>query len=880
MKDKMTPLMRQYSQIKKQYPETVLLFRMGDFFETFDDDAVITSKVCGIVLTKRHNGAAGESPLAGFPFHQLDAYLPKLVRAGYRVAVCEQLEDPKQARGIVRRGVVEVVTPGIALYDKLLQSNKNNYAASLYLTSDKNRGLYVSIACADVSTGEFFVTECDLEILSETLVNLNPAELLIAKNQKHEFDDAVSSLPEKPVVTKLEEWIFELTFGRVALLRHFNTQSLKGFGIDNLPGAIVAAGALLLYIGETQNGTLQHLASLSVLNQSEFMSLDFSTRRNLEINYSFSDKSDSSLISVIDKTTTPMGARLLKKWINRPLLKLNPIQQRLNAVEVFFGNEKLRISTRSLLNGISDLERLVTKISTGRATPRDVVALKNSLTTLPDLKTAISDINCQELIIYSDRIIPMPELIDSIEMALLDEPATQPGNGGVFKAGYMAELDDLHKAKHNSKTWLAEFQERERNDSGIPSLKVGYNNVFGYYIEITHVHAKKAPQHYERKQTLTNAERYTTPELKLFETKILTAEEKISEIEKDLFSKLLTHVTQYTKQIQDNASIIAQLDCLQGFAQLAAENNYSKPDVDESELLEIIDGRHPVVEKLLPIGESYTPNSTMLDTFGEQIHIITGPNMSGKSCYLRQTGLIVLLAQIGCFVPAVRAKIGIVDRIFTRVGAQDNISAGESTFLVEMQEAANIMNNATSRSLILLDEVGRGTATYDGISIAWSIAEYLHNRIRAKTLFATHYHELNDLAERYERIVNYRVEVVDAGSAVIFSHKVSKGASDHSFGIYVAKMAGLPKEIVERAGVILKSLESGSDDISKSKGQTHSIETITKESMPEQLSIFEVRDDPLRDKLLGLKIDGITPVEALKILDEMRREAMKSRKKR
>lgn len=880
MKEKMTPLMRQYSQIKKQYPETILLYRMGDFFETFDDDAVITSKVCGIVLTKRHNGAAGESPLAGFPFHQLDAYLPKLVKAGYRVAVCEQLEDPKQARGIVRRGVVEVVTPGVALYDKLLQSSKNNYAAALYLSKDKNAAFIVSIACADVSTGEFFVVHCEFDRLAETLINLNPAELIISKSQKNEFEEAISALPEKPLTTKLEEWIFRQEFGKETLLRHFNTHNLKGFGIENHIGAIIASGALLHYISETQNGALQHLASLSVLNQSEYMTLDFSTRRNLEINFSLNDSKDSSLISVIDKTNTSMGSRLLKKWINRPLLQLEGIKERLNIVERFFCSDSLLSGIRKLLNNISDLERLVTKVATGRATPRDVVALKNSLILLPDLKSAIINNGGNTLISIAEKIEPLPELVNKIESAIIEEPAAQPGNGGVLKTTFSEELDDLLKIKHNSKEWLGEFQERERETSGIPSLKVGYNNVFGYYIEITHVHSKKAPANYERKQTLTNAERYTTTELKQFEAKILTAEEKISVLEKELFVKLLSFIADFTVKIQKNARTIARIDCLQGFAQLAKENYYVKPEVDNSETIEIIDGRHPVVEKLLPVGDAYTPNSTILDTSSEQIHIITGPNMSGKSCYLRQVGLIVLLSQIGSFVPAKRAKIGIVDRIFTRVGAQDNISAGESTFLVEMQEAANIMNNATRRSLILLDEVGRGTATYDGISIAWSIAEFLHNRIGAKTLFATHYHELNDLAERYERIANYKVEVVDAGTAVIFSHKVSPGASDHSYGIYVAKMAGMPNEIIERAKQLLAALETDTGGITHSRGQTTAVETVKQSSMPEQLSIFEIRDDPLREKLIGLKTDGITPIEALKILDEMRKQALKTNKKR
>ena len=871
MKEKQTPLLRQYNQIKQRYPETILLFRLGDFFETFNDDAVITSKVCGIVLTRRNNGAAGEVPLAGFPWHQLDAYLPKLVRAGYRVAVCEQLEDPKHARGIVRRDVIEVVTPGVALYDKLLDTKKNNYLAAVALQIERDIPRLAAISAVDISTGEFMVCEIACRLLVEVLESLNPSEIIISKAQKNHVDSLLDKLCIEPAITKLEEWLFETSFGGETLLRHFKTKSLKGYGVESMTVGLAAAGAALHYVGETQKGSLGQITRLSLYNPSEFMALDFATRRNLEIAYSSGDGSaDSSLISVLDKTNTAMGGRLLKKWLTLPLRQLDAIQRRLDSVRSLVERPGVLTRIRSELSRFSDLERLASKICSQRATPRDVVALKNSLLLLPTLKQILAEIDDTSLSEIANSLNPQDDVVALIEGALLDEPSAQIGVGTAFRRGFSPDLDEYVEAKLSARQWIARFQEDERQVSSIPSLKVGYNQVFGYYIEITHAHTKKVPPGYERKQTLTNAERYTTPELKKFESKILSAEEKISEIERRLFTELLEKIATQAPAIQDNAASVAALDCLSGFAQCSIDFGYCLPQVDESEVIVITDGRHPVVERLLPPGEKYTSNATCLDTDAEQIHIITGPNMSGKSCYLRQVGLIVLMAQVGCFVPASSARIGIVDRIFTRVGARDNITAGESTFLVEMQEAANIMNNATSRSLILLDEVGRGTATFDGISIAWAIAEYIHNKIRAKTLFATHYHELNELASRYDRIANYRVEVVEAGSTIVFTHTVEPGSSDHSFGLHVAKMAGMPFDVVDRASAILASLENPDlEEKSKAKVDTSSIQTIKPKGKPEQLAIFEFRDDALREKLQNIDINKITPIEALQVLSEL-----------
>ncbi len=878
MKGKVTPLTRQYNQIKQKYPGTILLFRLGDFFETFNEDAVLTAKACGITLTKRNNGAAGDMPLAGFPHHQLDAYLPKLVKAGHRVAVCEQLEDPKKARGIVRRGVTEVVTPGIALYDKLLDTKKNNYICAIVFRQEKNTLRSVGLACSDVSTGEFFTGEFPARQLLEVLESLAPNELLISKAQKKDVLEELEMLSIEPAMTRLEEWIFEEEFGREQLLRHFNTKSLKGFGIDKFTTGLAASGAILHYISETQKGRLPHIKNISVYDPSDFMALDYATRRNLEITFSYSDGTkDGSLISILDKTVTAMGGRLFKKWITQPLRNLGYIHKRLESVRALFNNQDELLLLRKLFTDLCDLERVISKVCTNRANPRDVVALCSSLKKIPAIREVATSLKTGTLESIALKLQPLSNLSNLIDSALKEEPTANLGTGNVFNEGYSDKLDTYVEAKYSGKNWIAGYREEQRQKTGIPSLKIGYNNVFGYYIDVTRIHSNKVPDEYQRKQTLTNSERYTTPELKEIETKILNAEENIAGLEQSLFAELLGKIAEETEDIQRNAFLLASLDCLMSFAYASRQYDYCEPEIDESDIIDIAGGRHPVVERLLEAGQSYTPNSTKLDSIGEQIHIITGPNMSGKSCYLRQTALIILLGQIGCYVPAKSAHFGLIDRIFTRVGAQDNITAGESTFLVEMQEAANILNNATSKSLILLDEVGRGTATFDGISIAWSIAEFLHNTIGAKTLFATHYHELNNLAERYPKIANYMVEVIETSGKVIFSHKVRSGASDHSFGIHVAKMAGLPYDVVQRADDIMKSLEGNNPDsgseIPSSKPNVDIIETKKHRKQTDQLAIFEFRDDFLRDRIKEININNLTPIQALQILSEMHKEA-------
>ncbi len=881
MASKQTPLTRQYTQIKNKYPDTVLLFRLGDFFETFNEDAVITSKVCGITLTKRNNGAAGEMPLAGFPHHQLDNYLPKLVRAGYRVAVCEQLEDPKRAKGIVRRDVVEVVTPGAALYDKLLDTKKNNYLAAVNLGKVRNY-YYAGLAFTDISTGEFFVCETDITQIADIIESFAPAEILINKSFKSELLEIIDNLSYQPAVNKIEAWIFDDEFAREALTEQFGTLSLKGFGIEEFRIAVASAGCILHYLKETQKGTLKQIKTISSYNPSEYMLLDFATRRNLEITFSMQDNSkDGTLISILDKTATPMGGRLFKKWIAQPLIKLEQIKRRLEAVKLIINNSLLE-GLKYELSQIGDIERLISKICTARANPRDVVSLKHSIGRIPELKNVLANMPKSELANLRDELDDLQEIYDLIDTTVLDDPSSQTGSGSVFRSGYNSDLDKYIEAKFSGKNWLADYKEKERDRTNIPSLKIGFNNVFGYYIEVSNAHKNKIPEDYQRKQTLTNAERYITPELKEFESKILNAEEKISELEQSLFAELLMKLALFTNQIQQNAFLIARIDSLYSFAVASVEYGYVEPSVDDSKIIEIDEGRHPVVERLLPIGEHFQTNSTLFAPDGDIIHIITGPNMAGKSCYLRQVGLIVFLAQIGCFVPAKKARIGIVDRIFTRVGAQDNITAGESTFLVEMQEAANIMNNATERSLILLDEVGRGTATFDGISIAWAITEYIHNKLSAKTLFATHYHELNELADRYENIANYKIDVREADGKLMFTHQVKKGGTDHSFGIHVAQMAGLPYDVIMRASEIMKTLEAAGTDVEqndvKLKGvKTSVIETKKSKRIPSQLAIFEIKDDELRERILNLDINHITPLQALQILSEMHKDLRKKK---
>lgn len=880
-----TPLMRQYHQIKSKHPDTILLFRLGDFFETFEDDAILTAKVCGLTLTKRNNGEAENTPLAGFPHHQLDNYLPKLVRAGYRVAVCEQLEDPKQARGIVRRDVVEVVTPGVAFNDKLLDTKRNNYVAAIAIAQDRSGTIHTGLSCADVSTGEYFTMELPSAELGATLEALQPAEVIINKKHQPVVEQLLSKLAFRPAITRLEDWIFEDRFSRDNLLRHFGTASLKGFGIEAMTLGIIAAGVVLHYISETQKGSLPHIRRISAFNPSEHMALDFATRRNLEITFSMHDAShEGTLIAILDKTKTAMGGRLFKKWITRPLRRLRPIELRQSAVRTLVENNDLRLFLQHELSHVGDIERLMSKVCTGRATPRDMISLRTTLQRIPDIRMALLDSNAETLKKIAETLVPMNDVAAMLAQALVDEPPAQVGSGAAFREGFSPELDEIRDAMFSGKNWIASYQEEERRSSGISSLKVGFNNVFGYYIEITNAHRSKVPDNYERKQTLANAERYTTPELKQIEAKVLNAEERIGELEKELFNELRLKVAEQAETAQVNASRLAMVDCLQSFAQAACDYKFCRPELSESEKIAIVDGRHPVVERLLPVGERYIPNSTTIDTEEQQIHIITGPNMSGKSSYLRQVGLIVLLAQIGSYVPATSAEIGIVDTIFTRVGAQDNITAGESTFLVEMQEAAGILNNATRKSLILLDEVGRGTATFDGISIAWAIAEYLHEHIGARTLFATHYHELNELAGRFGRIRNYKADVQEIGETILFTRKIMPGGADHSFGIHVAEMAGLPREVTARAKEIMRTLEQHSSaefsaealpahHPSAARAAVQAVSAPPDNDQP-QMSLFEVqlRDDSLRQKLLAIDINSLTPMQALRLIEELQQD--------
>lgn len=863
--------MKQYYKIKQKYPDTILLFRMGDFYETFEDDAVITSKVLGITLTKRAHGAAGDVPLAGFPHHALDSYLPKLVRAGYRVAICEQLEDPKFAKGIVKRDVIEVVTPGVAFSEKLLDHKSNNYLCGIYLRDD-----IAGVSFADVTTGEFYTTSISVKKIKETLESISPAEVLISKRELTKLQSIFDQIPFKFTITKVDDWVFSYEYCFEILTMHFKTTSLKGFGIDNnQTEAIIAAGVVFHYLQETQKANLSHLKKISLYNPSDYMILDPATKRNLEILASMTDGTRAgSLISILDKTKTSMGGRLLKKWVSLPLLKLEQIQNRLDAVDELFQNENLRKQIAEELEQIGDLERIISKVCTGRANPRDVINLKLSLKRIPVIKDILRNVKSIALQKIRDNLIGLTYLVDKIESMLVDDPPLNIADGGVIKQGYNAELDELRNLSSSGKEYLAQLQARERERTQIPSLKVAYNKVFGYYIEISNAHKNKVPEDYIRKQTLVNAERYITPELKAYEEKILNAEERIYQLESEFFNELRITISDEAEKIQKNAQLIAALDCFLSFAEVAIENNYVKPEVNEDDAIIIKNGRHPVVEKILPYGEKFTPNDTFLDNSTQQIMIITGPNMSGKSVYLRQVGLIVLLAQIGSFVPAESARIGIVDKIFTRVGASDNLAAGESTFLVEMHETANIVNNATPKSLILLDEVGRGTSTFDGLSIAWALTEYLHENINvaAKTLFATHYHELNELANIYPRIVNYKVDVKEVGDKVIFLHKVIPGFADHSYGIQVAEMAGLPISITRRAKQILKNLESkelNPLDHRKKKPKVEEEEEL-------QLSLFEIRDDALRKEIEELEIEKLTPLEALIKLNELKNKTKKN----
>ena len=866
---KETPLMKQYNTIKAKYPDAILLFRVGDFYETFGEDAIKASKILGIVLTKRANGSASHIELAGFPHHSVDTYLPKLVRAGYRVAICDQLEDPKMVKGIVKRGITELVTPGVCFNDKLLNHQQNNFLASVHFEKEQ-----AGIALCDVSTGEFLVAQGSLNYIEKLIQNFKPNEILFEKNKRNELNNLVL---DNFYSFGIDDWAFKYEFGYESLTNHFETKSLKGFGIEEQHLAISACGAIIHYLNETKHDKLKHINKISRIEEDNYVWLDKFTIRNLEL-YQTNHENGKSLIDIIDKTVSPMGSRLLKRWLALPLKNINAINERLNAVAFLVSDENKRIDFISFLKEIGDLERLISKVAALRVSPRELVHLKKSLVIISKLKSQIKTSNNSTLQSVAEQLNPCDIICERLQNELNEDAPISVLKGNVFNKGINVELDELRNIAFNGKDYLLQIQKREIEKTGITSLKVAFNSVFGYYLEVTHLHKDKVPQDWIRKQTLTNAERYITPELKTYEEKILGAEEKIMSIEQELFEKLVNDISEYIAPIQLNANLLAKLDVLCGFATLSIENNYHCPKINEGFAIEIKEGRHPVIEKQLPIGINYVSNSVYLDNDNTQIMMITGPNMSGKSALLRQTALIVLLAQIGCYVPAEEANLSIIDKIFTRVGATDNMSSGESTFMVEMNETASILNNLSARSLVLLDEIGRGTSTYDGISIAWSIAEFIHNQPinRAKTLFATHYHELNDMASLFLRIKNYNVTIKESGNKIIFLRKLAEGGSAHSFGIHVARMAGMPNYVVDRANEILKKLEKNRDfeletidDLSVSGGMS-----ITPQNNKDmQLSFFQLNDpilNKIKEDVLAIDINTLTPVEALLKLNEIK----------
>ena len=866
---KETPLMKQYNTIKAKYPDAILLFRVGDFYETFGEDAIKASKILGIVLTKRANGSASHIELAGFPHHSVDTYLPKLVRAGYRVAICDQLEDPKMVKGIVKRGITELVTPGVCFNDKLLNHQQNNFLASVHFEKEQ-----AGIALCDVSTGEFLVAQGSLNYIEKLIQNFKPNEILFEKNKRNQLNNLVL---DNFYSFGIDDWAFKYEFGYESLTNHFETKSLKGFGIEEQHLAISACGAIIHYLNETKHDKLKHINKISRIEEDNYVWLDKFTIRNLEL-YQTNHENGKSLIDIIDKTVSPMGSRLLKRWLALPLKNINAINERLNAVAFLVSDENKRIEFISFLKEIGDLERLISKVAALRVSPRELVHLKKSLVIISKLKTQIKTSNNSTLQSVAEQLNPCDIICERLQNELNEDAPISVLKGNVFNKGINVELDELRNIAFNGKDYLLQIQKREIEKTGITSLKVAFNSVFGYYLEVTHLHKDKVPQDWIRKQTLTNAERYITPELKTYEEKILGAEEKIMSIEQELFEKLVNDISEYIAPIQLNANLLAKLDVLCGFATLSTENNYNCPKINEGFAIEIKEGRHPVIEKQLPIGINYVSNSVYLDNDNTQIMMITGPNMSGKSALLRQTALIVLLAQIGCYVPAEEANLSIIDKIFTRVGATDNMSSGESTFMVEMNETASILNNLSARSLVLLDEIGRGTSTYDGISIAWSIAEFIHNQPinRAKTLFATHYHELNDMASLFLRIKNYNVTIKESANKIIFLRKLAEGGSAHSFGIHVARMAGMPNYVVDRANEILKKLEKNRDfeletidDLSVSGGMS-----ITPQNNKDmQLSFFQLNDpilNKIKEDVLAIDINTLTPVEALLKLNEIK----------
>jgi|TARA_B110000967_G_scaffold209028_1_gene263416 DNA mismatch repair protein MutS len=862
---KVTPLMKQYNAIKVKYPDAMLLFRVGDFYETFGEDAVKCAKIVGIVLTKRGAGSETEIALAGFPHHSLNTYLPKLVKAGCRVAICDQLEDPKMTKTIVKRGVTELVTPGVALNDEVLHAKTNNFLAALHFGKKK-----LGISFLDVSTGEFLTAQGNSEYIDKLLQNFQPSEILVQKQHKVKFIEVFGDRFNR---FYLDDWVFQTDYALENLTNHFNIKSLKGFGIEDLSEGIIASGAILFYLSETQHNRLKHITSINRIAEDNYVWMDRFTIRNLEL-YSGNSVESVTLLDIIDQTISPMGGRLLKRWLALPLKNIEQIKQRHEIVKYLMDNDDFFELSTYQINQISDIERLISKVATGKISPKEVVLLKDSLKAILPIKAASEKSNNSFLKNIGNQLDDCQLLIQKTTQTLTENAPVNINKGNAIASGVSAELDELRAISTSGKEYLDAMLQREIERTGISSLKIAFNNVFGYYIEVRNTHKDKVPEEWIRKQTLVNAERYITEELKEYETKILGAEEKIGKLEQQLFNDLIQFLLQFISPVQKNAQLIAQIDCLCSFTKTAKDNNYIRPIIDESTDLEIKNGRHPVIEKQLPIGEEYIANDVVLNRNQQQIIMITGPNMSGKSAILRQTALIVLLAQIGSYVPAQNAKIGVVDKIFTRVGASDNISMGESTFMVEMNETASILNNLSERSLILLDEIGRGTSTYDGISIAWAIAEYLHEHpTKAKTLFATHYHELNDMTETFGRVKNFNVSVKELKDNVIFLRKLVAGGSEHSFGIHVAKLAGMPSSVLHRANKMLKKLEEShsSDDIKNKLKKTQEEDL--------QLSFFKL-DDPLleeiKEEILSTNIDILTPIEALMKLNEIKRMLTKN----
>lgn len=861
-----TPLMKQYFEIKAQNPDAILLFRVGDFYEMYGKDAVVGAEILGIVQTKRANGTGLFVEMAGFPHHALDTYLPKLVRAGKRVAICDQLEDPKMTKKLVKRGITELVTPGVSINDTVLNHKENNFLAAVHF--EKNT---CGISFLDISTGEFMTAEGTTDYIDKLLNNFSPKEVLIERNSKKRFEELFGS---RFFTFEMDDWIFTIDAANERLLKHFETKNLKGFGVQHLKLGIVAAGAILYYLDQTQHTHISHIISLTRIEEERYVRLDKFTVHSLEL-VGAMNEDGKSLLDVIDKTISPMGSRMLRRWVLFPLKDIKPIEERQNVVEYFFKHPDVKELLDEQLGQIGDLERIISKVAVGRVSPREVVQLKVALSAIEPIKEACMNSGEPSLCRIGEQLNVCKLIRDRIEKEIQPDPPSLVNKGGVIAKGVNAELDELRTIAYSGKDYLLQVQQREIENTGIPSLKIAFNNVFGYYIEVRNTHKDKVPADWIRKQTLVNAERYITEELKEYEEKILGAEEKILSLEARLFNELILCLTEYIPPIQCNANLIARIDCLLSFAKTASANKYIRPLVDESDVIDIKAGRHPVIEKQLPLGEPYVANDVYLDEDKQQIIIITGPNMAGKSALLRQTALITLMSQIGCFVPAESAHIGVVDKIFTRVGASDNISVGESTFMIEMNEAADILNNMTSRSLVLFDELGRGTSTYDGISIAWAIVEYIHEHpnAHAKTLFATHYHELNDMEQTYSRIKNYNVSVKEVGNKVIFLRKLVPGGSEHSFGIHVARMAGMPKGIVKRAEEILKILETDKRQEDGVVTQPLKQKGVGK-SGNYQLSFFQL-DDPVlgqvRDEIINLDVNNLTPIEALNKLNEIKK---------